>query len=130
MPEIKRLPGTRIAATPAALNAVEWPDEARVMRFAPDELFVTPPLDSPELVTQHDEYAIILHDAAFSGVWLDETVALKLLERLCEWELPQERPAFAQGAVAGIPTKLWFEGEQVLVIVSSPYAAEMEERLK
>ena len=38
-------------------------------------------------------------------------------------------PAFAQGAVAGIATKLWLTEGRVLFIVLTPYAYEMEARL-
>jgi len=44
--------------------------------------------------------------------------ALDFLERSCEWELPRARPAFAQGMVAGLPLKLWFEPERVLLIAA------------
>jgi hypothetical protein len=44
--------------------------------------------------------------------------------------LPTARPAFAQGAVANIPLKLWFEHDRVLFIVQSPFAADFEERMK
>ena len=54
--------------------------------------------------------------------------ALAFLERACEWALPQQRPAFAQGAVAGVPVKLWLEGDQVLFVVPSPYVHDFEER--
>ncbi|MDJ0754625.1 MAG: hypothetical protein QNJ45_13960 [Ardenticatenaceae bacterium] len=129
MPALKRLKGTRIASTPAALDAISWPDEAIVMRFAPDEVYLTPPLPSKNIVLEQDEHAIVIAEGSFSGVWIDRERALDLLQRLCEWELPSERPVFAQGAVAGIPTKLWFTEDQILFVVQSPYAAEMEERL-
>jgi hypothetical protein len=44
--------------------------------------------------------------------------------------VPNGRPAFAQGAVAGIPTKLWLEDDQVLFIVPAPYAADFAERME
>ena len=37
--------------------------------------------------------------------------------------------AFAQGAVAGIATKLWFEAGRVLLIVPAPLIADFEERM-
>ena len=127
--KLERLAGTRIVSTPAALDAVDWPQEAIVLRFAADELYITPPLDNPGAVLAHDEYAIVIAEGAFSGAWVDEQHALGLLEHLCEWEIPTARPAFAQGAVAGIPTKLWLTEGRVLFIVSTPYAHDMEERL-
>ena len=126
MPELKRLPATRIVATPAALDAAEWPDDTLALRFAPDELLVTPPVANLAL---DDPHAIIIADSGYAGVWLPEAEALAFLERACEWELPPQRPAFAQGAVAGIATKLWFEAGRVLLIVPAPLIADFEERM-
>ena len=123
---LKRLPATRIVATPSALDGASWPAEARTFRLAPDELLIIPPVEAPAL---DDPYAIIIADSSYAGVWLPEAEALELLAIHCEWELPVQRPAFAQGAVAGIPTKLWFEAGQVLLMVPAPYIADFEERL-
>ena len=126
MPELKRLPATRIVATPAALDAINWPADRHVFRFAPDELLVTPPVANPVLDDQH---AIVVTDSSYAGVWLPAAEALTFLEQACEWELPVTRPAFAQGAVAGIPTKLWFEADQILFIIPAPYIVDFEERM-
>ncbi|MCB9108888.1 MAG: hypothetical protein H6633_32280 [Anaerolineales bacterium] len=126
MPELKRLPATRIVATPAALDAAEWPDDTLALRFAPDELLVTPPVANLAL---DDPHAIIIADSGYAGVWLPEAEALAFLEHACEWELPTQRPAFAQGAVAGIAAKLWFEAGRVLLIVPAPLIADFEERM-
>jgi len=63
-------------------------------------------------------------------VWIDHVTAIDLLERECDWELPRDRPAFAQGIVAGLPVKVWFERERVLFIVAAPFAADLAERLR
>lgn len=128
-----RLAGVRVAATATALDAYQPETGMIALRFAPDELFLTPAPDDPEgIITpiiSHDDHAIIIDDSSFSGAWVDAKQALDLLQRYCEWALPSARPAFAQGAVAGIATKLWFADEQVLFLVQTPYAQEMEERL-
>ena len=126
MPVLKRLPATRIVATPVALDEVVWPEEALVLRFAPDEVLVMPPLGS---VPVSDSHAIIIAEGGFAGVWLTAAEALAFLERACEWEIPNERPTFAQGAVAGIATKIWLEEERVLFVVPAPYAHDFEERV-
>ena len=126
---IQRLLGTRIVANPDAIDALDVPSGSTAMRFAPDEIYVTPPLEDASAVNAKDEHAIIIGEGAFSGVWIDEAHALHLLEMHAEWEMPKERPAFAQGAVAGVATKLYFADGKVLFAVSSPYAAELEERL-
>lgn len=126
----ERLAGTRIVAAPAALDELDLPREAVALRFAADELFVTPPLVDLSTLLAADAHAIAIDDAAFSGAWIQERVALDLLERHCQWPIPTARPAFAQGAVAGIATKLWLDEGRVLFVVPTPFAHEMEERLR
>jgi hypothetical protein len=119
------MPATRIVAKPEALNAASWPADALVLRIAQDEVLVLPPVDSVKLV---DEHAIVVTDTGFAGVWLAKVEAEMLLERVCDWELPKERPAFAQGAIAGIPAKVWLETERVLIMVPAAYTHDFEER--
>ena len=120
MPVLKRIAATRIVAKAAALDAADIPQNSLALRFAADELFVTPPL--------HDETIILAHDLQ---PCLREVVRIaEFLQQHCEWEVPNGRPAFAQGAVAGIPTKLWLEAERVLFIVPAPYAADFAERME
>ena len=126
MPALKRLAATRIVATPDSLDEMTWPDEVLVLRFAPDEVLVMPPLGS---VPIRDPHAIIIADSGFMGVWMDANEAMLFLECACAWELPQARPSFAQGSVAGVATKIWLAADKVLFVVQAPYAAEFEERL-
>jgi hypothetical protein len=44
VPALKRIAATRIVATPQALDAADIPQSSLALRFAPDELFVSPPL--------------------------------------------------------------------------------------
>ena len=122
-----RLTGTRIVSTSEAIDAAVWPEGARVFRLAPDEVLVTPAVSAAAV---DDPHAIVELETGFSAVWLDHVAAIGVLERECDWELPQERPAFAQGIVAGLPVKVWFERDRVLFIVASPYAADLMERLR
>ena len=126
MPELKRLSATRIVATPNSLDEITWPDEALVLRLAPDEALVVPSLGS---VPVSDPHAIIIADGGFAGLWVDVDEAMSFLQHACEWELPAERPAFAQGSVAGVATKIWLEADKVLFVVQAPYAEEFEERM-
>lgn len=134
MPEIKRISATRIVATPAALDAAVWANgngkddgkDALAWRIAPDEMLVTGKVTS-DLID--DPYAIVVPDAGFVGAWLAPDEAFEFLERECEWEVPRERPVLAQGAVAGLPAKLWLEEERVLIMVPAPYAADLKERM-
>lgn len=130
MPALKRIAATRIVATPQALDAADIPQSSLALRFAPDELFVTPPLHDESVIMVHDTHAIVISEGGFAGTWLPATEAADFLVHNCEWEVPDGRPAFAQGAVAGIPTKLWLEDDQVLFIVPAPYAADFAERMQ
>ena len=123
---LDRISATRIAATPEALDSAAWPDGALVLRLAPDEVLVTPMLAGFHL---SDPHAIIVSESGFAGAWLAAAEAVEVLQRCCEWQLPTRRPAFAQGAVAGIPAKLWFETDRVLFLVPAPYAHDFAERV-
>ena len=127
MPALERFNGTRIIALPQAIDRAVWPDGTLAFRLAPDEVLITTVVDA---TTVDDPHAIVELDTGFSAVWLDHVTAIDVLERECDWELPQERPAFAQGLVAGLPVKVWFERDRVLFIVASPFAADLMERLR
>ena len=124
---LERLSATRVASTPAALDAAAWPSDAIVLRTAPDEAIVLAAI-APALIA--DAHAIVEAETALFGVWIPADAALALLERECDWELPTHRPAFAQGAVAGLPMRLWFERDRVLFGVSAPFATDFAERLR
>lgn len=123
---LNRLKGTRIVATPAALDTARWPADALALRLAADEMFVTTTVSASVVA---DPHAIVAPDGGFVGAWLPLAEALDVLERTCEWEPPHDRPAFAQGMVAGLPVKLWFEAERVLFVVAAPYATDLAERI-
>ena len=129
-PRLRRLEATRVSATPGALDALverpPWPDTALAFRTAPDELLVTA---TPDFEVAGDPHAIVERETAFSYVWLDETSAGRFLDRECEWRRPGARPALAQGEVAGLPAKLWFEDSRTLILTPAPFAAAFERRL-
>jgi hypothetical protein len=130
VPALKRIAATRIVAQPNALDAANVPQSSLALRFAADELFITPPLQDESVIFSHDPHAIVISEGGFAGTWLDNETAADFLQRNCVWEVPNGRPAFAQGAVAGIPTKLWLEEERVLLIVPAPYAEVFSERME
>jgi hypothetical protein len=99
-----------------------------VLRFAPDEALVTGDV-APGLVAGLDPHAIVERESGFVAAWLPVSEALPLLARTCAFELPRERPAFAQGSVAEIPVKLWLETDRILLLAPRPFAADLEERL-
>lgn len=122
---LNRLSATRVVATPEALNAAQWPDGSLALRIAQDEVLVLPQVEEPSV---NDAHAIVVKDSGFAGAWLSKAEAEALLERTCDWELPKARPALAQGAIAGIPAKVWLEEERVLIVVPAPYIHDFEER--
>jgi len=116
---------TRIVALPSALDEVDF-SAALSFRVAPDEVYVQAEV-IPKL---KDDYAIITKEASLVGVWLSSEDAHHFLELECAWKLPLKRPAFAQGAVAHLPVKLYFEEERVLIMTAAPHAHDLNERLK
>ncbi len=129
-PRLRRLEATRVSATPGALDALvkrpPWSAGALAFRTAPDELLVTA---TPDFGVAGDPHAIVERETAFSYVWLDGTTAERFLDRECEWRRPDGRPALAQGEVAGVPAKLWFESGRTLILTPAPFAAAFERRL-
>jgi hypothetical protein len=67
-------------------------------------------------------------DHGFVGWWLtaDELAAVR---HHVEWPIPEDRPALAQGLVAGVPARLWLTEERALLLVAAAYAHELQERL-
>jgi len=135
---------TRVVATVAAIEAARWPTGAIALRVAPDEVLVvssdaahhTEPADPSlvrsvvSLVEEADPHAIVEGDSGWRGAWVGSDQALAIVERTCRWEPPRERPAFAQGALADLPVKIWLEQDRVLFIVAAPFAADLEARLR
>ncbi|MCB0160367.1 MAG: aminomethyltransferase family protein, partial [Caldilineaceae bacterium] len=131
---LARLDVVRLVATPAALDAASWPDDAMPLRTAPDEVLLVgqgAPLDAPDVLAARvpDPHVIAIADTSFAGVWLPADVAATVLSRVCEWALPAHRPAFAQGAMAELPVKLWLEEERTLIVVPAPFATDLVERV-
>jgi hypothetical protein len=123
VPALERRHGIRVVAAAAALDAATWHgDDVLVLRLAPDEAIGLGAVG----VEVDDEHAIIEEEDGLVAGWFE----LGQLERHLEWHVPETRPAFAQGAVAGVPAKLWIEsGERVLVVTAAAFAHELAGRL-
>jgi hypothetical protein len=125
VPALERLPGLRVVADPAALDAATWRGSAEVtvLRLAPDDAFA---IGATE-VDVDDEHAIVEQEPGFAGVWLPlEEVAHHL-----EWSLPTERPALAHGAVANVPARIWLPDDgDALLVTAAAYSDELESRLR
>lgn len=124
------LAGLRVAATPSALDAARWPDDALTLRLSPDEALVLTAATTLDAGALDDPHAIVVCDRSWRGWWLPTADALDLIERHADWAPADDRPAFTQGLVAGIPAKLWLGHERALVAVAAPYAATFAARLR
>lgn len=124
MPEFKRITGTRIIAKPKTLDALK--PKSIMLRFAQDDALVLSTVESSDV---SDPHAIVVEEKGFVGVWLKRKEALEFLSHNCEWEIPEDYPAFAQGMVAGLAMKLYFEKTRVLLVVPAPFEKVLLERL-
>ena len=123
MPALERLRGLRVVADAASLDRATWHgDDVTVLRFAPDDALGL----GAGSVDVHDGHAIVEDESGFVGAWLDPTE----IEPHTEWPLPTERPALAQGSIAGVPAKLWLPARgDALVMTATAYAHELARRL-
>ena len=121
----ERLEGTRIAADPSALDRIEAPGAGYLLRLAPDDLLVVPAIERVEVP---DPHAIVEPESGFSGAWFGAS-ELAGLQSVCEWEFPAERPALAQGHVAGVAVTMLFYGSGALVVVPTVTVHHFHERL-
>lgn len=120
------LHATRFVAAPAALDALPWSDGAVVLRLAPDDLLVT--YRGSLVVALGDEPIIQEKEAGFVGWWLTPEELDHVITHV-DWPLPTDRPALAQGLIAGVPAKLWLAEDRALLLCAAAYAHELKERL-
>ena len=124
------LHGTRFVAAPPVLDAQPSRDDDAIprtlIRLAPDNLLVIHP--GSIVVALGDEPLIQEKEAGFVGWWLTPEELAQVVTHV-DWPLPTERPALAQGLVAGVPAKLWLAEERALLLCAAAYAHELEARL-
>jgi hypothetical protein len=125
VPAAEILRGCRIVATPAAIDGAGLPPDAVVLRIAPDDVLVVG--DGPIVVP--DDHAIIEPDTGWCALIVSEERALTVLAHHAAWDPPADRPVLVQGMVAGLAAKLYLDGNRSMLIVATPFAAELEERL-
>jgi hypothetical protein len=120
----ERIDALRVVASPLVLDDLAWPDEVAALRLASDDLLAVG-ATSVQVSGDH----IVVDEAGFVGWWLSpEEVVTHVLPHL-DWPLPAERPALAQGLVAGVPAKLWLAEDRALLLCAAAYAYELMERL-
>ena len=124
MPALEPIAGTRVVADPAALDAARWHgDEVTVLRLAADDALGI----GATSVEVDDTDAIVEPEVGFSGA----VVTLDEVGDHIEWSLPVDRPAVAQGSIAGVPAKLWLADDgTALLLTATAYADELERRLR
>ena len=131
VPPIDTINVTRVVTTAEALANATVPADAIVLTTAPDEALVVGATEgTPPPVEVDDPHAIIVEDAGWCGAWIPAIGADAFLDRECSWTRPTERPAFAQGMVAHLPVKLWFEADRTLFVVPHVSANELTLRMR
>lgn len=118
---VESLEATRVVAAPDALDAAALRGGSLILRLAADDALVIG--DSIEV---NDPSAIILPDTGWVALRMDERTLRETLLSVCSFEL---RAGLNQGMVAGLPAKVWLDGENSMVIVAAAFGAELEERL-
>jgi hypothetical protein len=121
------LPGWRIIAEPAALDAARWPEGSQAVRISPDDLFL---IGEAEPEVPLDPHAIIAIERGFSAARLTAAHVDRIALHFIEWQLPAQRPALAQGQIAGVPAKLVLHADgSALLLVGCAARHELEDRL-
>jgi hypothetical protein len=93
--------GWRVIAEPEALDAVITAGE--IVRISPDDAFI---IGGGEPVVANDPHAIVTPETGFDAAELPHDVLTSIADEHIEWPLPRQRPALAQGQIAGVPAKL------------------------
>ena len=97
-------------------------EPATILRSAPDEAFAI----GATAVDLDDPDAIVEDEHGYVGAWCP----FDAIRGQTEWSPPADRPALAQGSIAGVPAKVWFPDDgEVLVVVAAAHAAGLAERL-
>jgi len=131
---VLRSPGVRVVATPEAIDAAAWQDagpgpdefEPLVLRFAPDEAFAVGAtgvhLDDPD--------AIVEPELGYTAIMFPVDEFIDVVLPRIEWPLAPARPAFCQGAIAGVPAKLYIDATgAATVFVMASYLDDFLSRL-
>ena len=129
-----RAPGVRVVAAPDAIDRAVWHDEGPgpdefeplILRFAPDDAFAI----GATGVDVADPDAIIEPEVGYMAVMFRADEFVDVVVPRLEWPAPIERPAFAQGAIAGVPAKLYLDSTgAAIVLVLASYLDDLMARL-
>ena len=127
MPVLEPLPGVRVVADPPAIDALVAAlpvDGGRDLRLAPDEVLVI----GATGVDVDDPHAIVEPEVGFVAADRRPSPSCAA-HRVAD---AAERPALAQGAIAGVPAKLsgCRDDGGRLVVTAAAYADELLDRLR
>jgi len=125
VPAPETLVAWRAVADPAALDEAPWPHDATVLRIAPDEVLIV----GAGRVDIDDPHAIVEQEEGFCAVVMTRSELETWLARTAEWRLPSGDSWFTQGSAAGLPVKVWVDGDRALLITHASLARDLEERL-
>jgi len=125
VPAVEVINGRRVVAAPAAIDSGRFPSNALLLRIAPDDILVIGD-GSIELA---DDAAIIEADAGWCALRVSEEQAKEIIAHHAAWNPPSHRPVMIQGMIAGLPAKVYLDGDDSLIMVATPFAAELEARL-
>jgi hypothetical protein len=120
------LSAIRVIADQWALDDLSWPEATASLRLGPDDLLVIGATRPEETA---DNHAIVEDETGLVGWWLTAVELTDLVLPHVEWPLPADRPALAQGLVAGVPAKVWLAEDRALLLCPAAYAHELVERL-
>jgi hypothetical protein len=119
------IPALRVVATSQDLDDQTWTNDVAALRLAPDELLLV----GAATVQIAGEHVIVVDEAGFVGWWLTPNELKEAVVPHVDWPLPTDRPALAQGLVAGVPAKLWLAEDRALLLCAAAYAHELVDRL-
>jgi hypothetical protein len=127
-----RSPGMRVVASAEAIDRAVWHDEGPeefeplVVRLAPDDAFAI----GATGVEVDDPNAIVEREVGFVALMFPADEFVDVVVPRLEWPVPIERPAFAQGAIAGVPAKLYLDTTgAAIVLVLASYLDDLLARL-
>jgi hypothetical protein len=129
-----RAPGLRVVASPQAIDRAAWHDdgpgpdefEPLILRFAPDDAFAI----GATGVDIDDEHAIIEPEVGYIALMFPADEFVDAVVPHLEWPAPMERPGFAQGAIAGVPAKVYLDSTgAAIVLVLASYLDDLLSRL-
>jgi hypothetical protein len=129
-----RAPGMRVVAAPEAIDRAVWHDagpgpdefEPLILRFAPDDAFAI----GATGVEVDDPHAIVEPEVGYMALMFPADEFVDAVVPHLEWPAPIERPAFEQGAIAGVPAKLYLDSTgAAIVLVLASYLDDLMDRL-